>query len=115
MKLTVYSLIFILTTIGLLLIQNLEMYFFSKQYREVGYIEYGSFLNIGSIVEQVGILVCPFVCSVFVYWNYGKRACKNLIHEGDRIFICVLLVGLFSVLVLRTLVIAIQGYALIFI
>jgi hypothetical protein len=91
------------------------MYALSEQYRVVGYIEYGSFLQMSGIMPQLGIVLAPFLSSVLIFLKYGKIACKSLTEVDDRVALCMFMGGLFVVLTIRTAVISIQGYALIFI
>jgi hypothetical protein len=114
-KLFIFGLSSILFALGFWFLQNLAMYALSHQYREVGYIEYGSFLRVSGIIPQLGIVLVPVVSSVLIFLWYGKYAHRTLTTREDRVLVWLLLIVLFVVLVIRTAIISIQGYALIFI
>ncbi len=95
MKLVFLSLASILIAIALWLVQDLMRYALSEQYREFGYIGYGSFLRISGIIPRLGIIWCPLFGSFLIFLKYGKLAFKRLPMGDDRMLICLLLVCLF--------------------
>jgi len=111
----IFGVISILLTVGLWFIQNLAMYTLSPQYRDVGYIEYGSFLRMNGIVPQLAIIFVPLVGSVLIFIWCGKLANRSLRVREYRVLVWLLSGFLLIVLVIRTAIISIQGYALIFI
>ena len=115
MKLTKHYLAAVLITISLWLIQTLAMYSLSKQYREVGYIRYGSLREIGSFVPQVGIIFAPFFGSLFLSIVQMRMFFKSFHLVEDRLPFSFVLFVLFIIISARTAFIAVQGYALIFI
>jgi uncharacterized protein YqgC (DUF456 family) len=115
MKMKKHYLAAILITISLWLIQSLAMYSMSKQYREIGYIRYGSLREIGSFIPQLGIIFVPFFGCVLLFLIQMKMFFKSFQMLEDRIPFSFVLVVLFIIISARTALIAIQGYALIFI
>jgi len=91
------------------------MYALSKQYREIGYINYGSFRQINSLTPQIGIILVPFIGSVLTFLIQMRMTFKSFQTADERLPLCFLLVVLLLVLSVRTALIVIQGYALIFI
>jgi len=117
-RLLVLGLAPVLISVVIWLLQSLAMQVLSKQYREVGYIEYGWFTRPEGSRAQFGIVWAPLLASVLVLPTYGRRAsgfAAGSDYEWFRILIWLELTVCFLVLAVRIALICIQGYALIFI
>jgi len=104
--------------IAVWLFQTQAMFVLSKQYRQVGYIEYGWFNRPEGRVGALGIVWGPLLGSIAFFVGYGRlarQAALALSCDWLTPLVWPLSGLLFIVLAVRTLLLSVQGYALIFI
>ena len=117
-RLTTYVLLPFVFASALWFTQSFAMHFLSQQFREVGYIEYGWFTRPEGRAAQFWIVLFPFFASIGALFGYAffiPRVVPGVEVGGFRLVIWLSSSCLFVVLGIRTLMIAVQGYALIFI
>lgn len=105
-------------TVAVWLLQTAAMFALSKQYRLVGYIEYGWFNRTEGRVAQICIVWIPLLGGIAFFLAYGRFARQAAVAAScDWLTPLVWLMSgfLFAVLAVRTLLLSVQGYALIFI
>jgi hypothetical protein len=108
----------IAATAAVWLLQTLAMFVLSKQYRQIGYIDYGWFNRPEGRVAQFWIVWAPLLGSFFFFLAHGRfvrQAARASICEWLTPLVWPLSGVLFIVLAVRTLLLSVQGYALIFI
>ena len=108
----------IAATIAVWQLQTLAMFVLSKQYREVGYVEYGWFNRSEGRLAQICIVWAPLLGALIFFLAYGRFARQPAMASNcDWLTPLVWPLSglLFIVLAVRTLLLSVQGYALIFI
>jgi hypothetical protein len=108
----------VVAAVAVWLLQTQAMFVLSKQYRQVGYIEYGWFNEPEGRVAALCIVWAPLLGSIAFFLGYGRLASQAAVASCcDWLTPLVWPLSGFIIIVLavRTLLLSVQGYALIFI